>query len=346
MSTHLQIWIDPPYPGESFSSFLDRAACFYCLGRRQLIKQICPEAGCLANDDLDYYPSSILLIKVMSAIGLREVDIPGLIPTEPGLPLYHLERSAYCPACFMEDLKNGNSPYFRQYWASGVNTLCDKHLLPMFTWKSARKYYRKFPHSWVVEPDISIAGDCPFLFDDYQASLQCSHDANAIDSPTNLLIQLQKIAEKYDRNTGRTLPDNYLFWSWLSRVISILRQGAYSSPESPIALLLAPKSKSNHCFEVTHHGATISSCKRATKGLLSNNNIGWRRAVLWLVARALFGSKHDIPLVNGECIPASSGLQFWESIIQPMVPPSRSNEAERLLNCLEDNQHRLTQFEI
>jgi len=129
--------IDPPYPGESLSSCLDRACGLWNVSREALIYEM---AGMRLGEfgDPDGFPEPRVGVAFASAlsISVRHLTPLAVPPNRLSVLMAPLIRHAYCPLCFEEDLIQGRVPSFRLDWARLWLTHCRTHFTPLFNWEA------------------------------------------------------------------------------------------------------------------------------------------------------------------------------------------------------------------
>lgn len=147
--------VAPPYPDESISSVIYRAACLYGVDRAQLVDALpigCFSAHALDLDDLPY--------KVIYALAAA-LDVPEemllkhqLFKSSPDEYLSSGARISVCPLCWAEDIQNSRTPYFRRAWAKVLCTFCTVHQCPLVMWeKNPRELGSR--QAWLLD----LAGD-------------------------------------------------------------------------------------------------------------------------------------------------------------------------------------------
>jgi len=142
---------DPPYPGESLSSFLERTAQFYATPFNALLGQLMDAQGRGVGGwlDLDLNPSDVLQSRLADSVQDWRSPLAEHRGFHCSIMVPSL-RHAYCPACFTHDLEMGRTPYFRMDWAAAFVTICWEHGTPLLEWKyrdSAGR--RRLPKTWL-----------------------------------------------------------------------------------------------------------------------------------------------------------------------------------------------------
>lgn len=147
----LRLRNDPPYPGESLSSFLERTAQFYCTHFDALLGQLMEGHGWSAKGrrDLDLNPPDVLQSRLADSVQ----DWRSPLTEHRGFHGWVMApslRHAYCPICFSMDLAGGDTPYFRMDWAAACVTICWYHGTPLLEWKYRDcRGRRRLPQAWL-----------------------------------------------------------------------------------------------------------------------------------------------------------------------------------------------------
>lgn len=140
--------IDPPYPGESLSSCLDRASSLWNVSRQALIHD---STGMRLGEfgDPDGVPILNTRHVLASALGIstRRLTQFTVVPDRTLVLMAPIIRHAYCPLCFEEDLLNSRVPSFRLDWGRLWLTHCRTHFTPLFNWEATSHLGdRRIPH--------------------------------------------------------------------------------------------------------------------------------------------------------------------------------------------------------
>jgi len=160
LSETLLRWrIDPPYPGESLSSCIDRAGGLWNLSRQDLIHEI---AGIHLGEfgDPDGVPAPVTRRTVAYALGISVLRLRPLLvaPERLSVLVAPLVRHAYCPLCFEEDLLEGKVPSFRLDWGRLWLTHCRTHFTPLFDWEATGQLgSRQIPHTFFMHRPVRYA---------------------------------------------------------------------------------------------------------------------------------------------------------------------------------------------
>jgi hypothetical protein len=125
-----------PHSDELLSSWTERIGIFYGIGYLRARVIIDPNRAANSygeNEDLD--ASEDLRRLLVSWTGHGENAVPPVLPKSTDEVLDVSARLAYCPSCWFDDAKSGQSPYVRRAWASWSTVLCAEHQ----TWLCARR---------------------------------------------------------------------------------------------------------------------------------------------------------------------------------------------------------------
>lgn len=147
----LRLRNDPPYQGESLSSFLGRTALFYGTPFGALMEQLMDghDWDAKGRPDLDLNPPDVLQSRLAESVeGWRS-------PVDEhqgfhGWVLAPKRRNAYCPLCFYQDLAKGRTPYFRMDWMAVFVSTCWEHGTPLMEWQELDCHGRcRLPKCWL-----------------------------------------------------------------------------------------------------------------------------------------------------------------------------------------------------
>lgn len=199
----LRLRNDPPYSGESLSSFVERTAQFYGTPINAFLSQLMEghNWGARGYRDLDLNPPDVLQSRLADSVQdwrsplAEHRGFHGCVMA-PSL------RHAYCPICFSMDLTAGRTPYFRMDWAPFSVTACWEHGTPLFEWKSRDSMgHRRLPQTWLYRKQYDEVVWPGFFIEHCRLLLQLSgreHDENALTNvaSTSYLYGLQVAIEK------------------------------------------------------------------------------------------------------------------------------------------------------
>lgn len=317
----LRLRVDPPYDGESISSFVGRAAQSYSTPMRVLIDEITRGLPASAlRIDLDRNPSNALLEGLSEAIGGNDFKLDDLRGFNHWV-LAPAERNAYCPLCFKEDLAADRIPYFRNDWMAALTTSCWHHGTPLFNWTAISPTYgRRFPKEWVLERRRDERAFPTFFSNDIDRLNRLDEGGKQVveGSPFSVsqalaaMSQLQCAFEKRsaspmmpiiadaDRMASRDLLVSLTLFaidrpSELGRKIGPM--AGILRPRDPVAwfgdmpIKLSPREFGFREYAVRRFG-----------------DVAWRRTYLWLVARTLAGH----PRFSANAFKAIGAWERWE----------------------------------
>ena len=206
----LRLRVDAPYPGESLSSFIGRAAQFYGVRVPSLLNQLMQGEKWTNSGrrDIDLNPPVALERRLAeSVLNWRSplIDHKGF----HDLTLAPARRHSYCPTCFEEDLAKGRTPYFRNDWMAIFVSTCWQHGTPLFSWEATGVHgQRRLPKAWLYKLDsidlAEAAAVAPPFFQRHRQQLQQLPDDGKSEIDTNLslsdalgcLSRLQHAVEK------------------------------------------------------------------------------------------------------------------------------------------------------
>lgn len=151
MTRKLSLRVDPPYQGESLSSFLERTAQFYGMS----FADLCMDLGwpgfseSKAWNDIDFNPPLRVLERLAESVSGWHSPFDehqGFNSVVIGQSWRH----AYCPRCFLDDLSQGITPYFRNDWAPFFVSTCWRHGSLLLSWHDVdARGRRRFPKEWL-----------------------------------------------------------------------------------------------------------------------------------------------------------------------------------------------------
>lgn len=148
----IYLGIDPPYPDETFSSVVNRAACLYGISPNEVISRLFKDRGMKWERilDADEWDNPIFTVKraVMGAFSQPGVSGPATIRRDHEDHLLPQERCCYCVLCFRDDVREGRTPYFRSAWSRVTRTYCDVHRCPLVADRIAAGYGTWWTHPW------------------------------------------------------------------------------------------------------------------------------------------------------------------------------------------------------
>ena len=208
----LTLRVDPPYEGESLSSFIGRAAQFYGTPLLALLADLGrPSGSGSTRYDVDLNPHPTLQPCLCEAVpGWRSpVDV------HQGFRHWVLgpyQRTSYCVRCFEEDLAQGRTPYFRLDWVPVLVTSCWKHRVPLFNWLDTSGGLRRMPRAW-LHPS-GEGGIAPSFFQAHQRKLDVFLEGRTtgaharVSTSLDCLDAFQRLMEKQSRDELLTVSDD------------------------------------------------------------------------------------------------------------------------------------------
>ncbi|MCF7221598.1 TniQ family protein [Marilutibacter chinensis] len=339
----LRLRIDSPYPGESMSSFLSRAAQFYAMPASTLLKELLTGKNWskLERRDVDLEPSSMLEQRLSEAVSNWTAP---LIAHQGFMEwtLAQRQRHAYCPVCFQEDLVAGRTPYFRNDWIPVFVTTCWKHGTPLFDWEMTYAGgWRRWPRSWVYQQSSAVE-DVPLFMQrhlDGLAWLEASvaHETLVWDGicVPRALAYLNRLQELMEKPSAALMPESKGFRSDLDAFQNVARELARLASrhqvghrEPPIGMAACPTAESvwfgplppragRRHWEFLDYGIRLNGCVR------------WRRSYLMFVVRTLLGMERFGSLFPpGPALPSPSWRAWWQEVVIPRLGAHQRNSME------------------
>lgn len=320
-----KLWVDLPYADETFSSFLDRAASFYLLKRQHLIGQVSPQLHYKYCEDNDHYPHIEICTDVFAAAGKSVDEYERNKYTNPEYAIDHRYRSAYCPLCFVDDLQEERSPYFRKQWARAFYTFCEVHASPLLDWEWSRPYYRRFPHSWVAQPNIKHLFDCDFIERDISIVQSAVDEMLKPSCVLNFLYEQQISSDFiYEGIRSPGSSQSHDARKFIERVVLLSQREDKDTPA--IASNFCPRIKNQILFDCEEGKRYQRVLSKSLKPFLTSPRLAWRRTVIFMALRIMVNWPHDVSLVSGGLIPRGYGMSVWDEIIQPLVSERSTEE--------------------
>lgn len=334
----LRLRIDAPYPGESLSSFIGRAAQFYCMPVPLLLNQLMQGEKWTSGGrrDIDLNPPAALERRLAESV----TDWRSPLTSHQGfhdLTLAPARRHSYCPICFEEDLDGGRTPYFRNDWMAIFVSMCWQHGTPLFSWEAVDSSgRRRLPKAWLYMPgDCKLAeaiATAPPFFQRHREQLQnLSHfGSNEIDVDIRLaealgyLRGLQHAIEKPSGGSLHQFPlgqdPRGLVRGLAHNIVRGAARDLRGVKERPIASTACPRGATDW-FEPAPDGAK-RAWEYTSDGLRQTRMLGWRRTYLLFVARTLAGSTRFGHLISAhhEALPWRT---WWDRDVMPLLGPQQ-----------------------
>lgn len=299
-SIPLALRVDPPYPGESLTSFLGRAAQFYRTPYKSLVTQLLGGRKLVGKGalDLDLNPPPDLEAALARSVhGWRSPvaahrGFYGPVVMSRG-------RYAYCPRCFKEDVEGGRVPYFRIDWAPLFVTTCWKHGSMLMPWHDVNRFgLRLLPKSWLYQQGEKY--DAPAFFDEHLKQLDAFEggtprvygglDPRLVGSK---LALLQASIEKRSEAAIPLFPggrDPNLRLRRLAMEIARVAVGTLwgAGPDQS-------EQKCLHIEPVSYELVRVPVCLRewphALNAIRRVADLNWRRTFAWVIAMTLEGTQ-------------------------------------------------------
>ena len=295
-SIPLALRVDPPYPGESLTSFLGRAAQFYRTPYKSLVTQLLggKKKGAL---DLDLNPPPDL-----EAALARSVH-GWTSPVAPHRGFYgpvvmSRGRYAYCPRCFKEDMEGGRVPYFRIDWVPLFVTTCWNHGSMLMPWYDVDRFgLRLLPKRWLYQERGEY--DAPAFFDEHLKQLDAFEGGTpriygGLD-PRLVASKLARLQAAIEKRSEAAIP---LFpgerdprWRLRRLAMEIARVavgtlwGAGPEQSEQKRLHIEPVS-----FELVRVPTRIKEWPHALNAIRRVADPNWRRTFAWVIANTLEGT--------------------------------------------------------
>ena len=331
------LWGDPPQRDETWLSYLSRTAQYLGTTVRGVVERTTGERW-LRQDDLDIdrhpYSRGAAALRVMIPLD-DQTDMLARRRIQEHM-VGKSSRMQYCPLCAKADLEQGRTPYFRWQWSTPFSLVCHDHDALLMTWQpSANSAVLKWPGAW-----LRSASERPLPF---PAWLQ--RDLDQIDSVRRLGSSIQDVPEVLRKVQRHFLGNECVHMNGedqiqhenVTRCIwSVIRLAAVAHKGSelpPLADKLRPEEAPNWLLGPWRERHQRRYYTDAMKTFLVSRDLPWRRTVLWLVGRLLFGSNHPVRTGVG-ILPSGNWENVWEEWVTPTVAPEVVFYAANLLDCL------------
>jgi len=314
----IRLYVDLPYPDETWSSFFDRLAQPYQVSRLELISLLAPEWRPWRRwSDFDSSMPKPVHSALLAALAVSDVELPNESRGVGSEALPLARRVDYCPLCFIDDLAHRRTPYFRYQWTVPVYTCCFRHGTPLVTWRRVRGGdERVLPLRWHLHPKPKFSADCGWLDEDAKLASSFRPDRLSDQSPLGLVKRLSKSLVRF-----RSSPPGFKFVGMNSLNLAfdeLVRLGASTTYEDPLALQLRPMGNAaifggpRHSYKREFY--RLSNCWRA-----AYTSVEYRRSLLWFAARTLLGSSEPTPLADGRIAPPCNGERWLDEFIKPGI---------------------------
>lgn len=283
----IQLWIDPAYPHETTSSLLDRAASFYRLHRDVLVKKVFPGIAWYGHErDWDFI-SGRHEEQLASALRRSEPESLGVKMRKSEMLLSPLARRGYCPVCFLQDLREGRTPYFRWQWAIAFSVNCHEHKTPLFTWRRMRTRQRVLPWSWTMRPSEALAAEVPWMMEDL-IMVDLSKELQVEPgSPLQLVADLESsmvdIAARSHEKWERVPMSRHLSVRDALAGATVVIRAVSSEPR---ASLCRPGGLNAPLFGGVPRHDWKRKAENAYRGFVRQASVEWRRSIMFDMARS------------------------------------------------------------
>lgn len=334
----IRLRIDSPYPGESMSSFLARTAQFYATPPAALLKELLQEQKWSSLDcrDIDLAAPPLLEQRLSEAVpGWRSPlsEHQGFMQWTLG----QYRRYAYCPTCFLEDLAEQRTPYFRNDWIPVLVTTCWKHETPLFDWGMLRyNGWRQWPTSWIYKME-SASHDVPEFMQHHLkllaqlgTSTKPGIDVGGEFSASEAFAYLRGLQILTEKPSAVSMPPSEPFKTELGafrilarELVRLASRHQHSYKEPPIAAVICPPEGSTWIASIPGDAAR-RRWELCDLGIRQTGCIGWRRCYLLFAARTLLGMDrfHSIfPSISP--IPLSPWRDWWREVVFPRLGPEQ-----------------------
>jgi hypothetical protein len=282
----IRLWIEPPFPDETTSSVLDRAAGLYEMDRERLISLLLPgERRWGHTRDWDY-PLDHHRRAFAAAIGTSDPQDFGVGLWKSDSFLAPLARAVYCPRCFLTDLAIGRPPHFRWQWAIAFATACHRHRTPLMNWRWMRRFQRRLPREWMARPGLQHVGAYEWLIDDLNMIDLCERDSGS-QSPLADVLRLQDRLIDFTGGPAANWERKDVFARW--QVSDALRDATIRADKvsEPNASLQRPTFAVPGLFLAMPESDWPRLPRNAMMGFRRQRVVGWRRSVCHYLARTL-----------------------------------------------------------
>jgi hypothetical protein len=332
----IRLWVEPPQEDETWLSFLSRSAQFYGLTRSELMTSLAG-AGAWRYPDWDVWLPDQFRERALEAVGVEQHASPNLRGAMFTQRLPVCSRVAYCPHCAAHDLARHLTPYFRWQWSLPTTTMCHVHHVPLLVWPpSARSNVLRWPSEWLrnASTDSAFATRDWLLRDlDVVEALVCRP---GYGEARQLLgrVQLPGIRKLESSQTGRV---SVLSWPQhaFECVVTVLTAMPQDSEAPPLAQQLKPSDAPGWWMSDCPYPHRRRLVRNSLRAVMSSRHVGWRRTVLWLAARTIWGGTHRVELANGSVMECGNWSRAWDSVIAPLLPEQAREVAREARNVLQ-----------
>lgn len=321
------------------SSFLSRAAQFYAMPVPHLLTCLLGDYRLSSRErrELDLEPSRILEERLAAAV--RNWRSPAA--DHNGFLEWNLaprSRTAYCPSCFVEDLEEGRTPYFRNDWIPVLVTTCWRHGTPLFDWEFRYgKGWHRWPREWLYK--LGNPQECTPTFtqhhlrqlEELRPSAARKADIEDGVSVSHAFVYLNRLQALVEKPSAAPMPGRTGFQSDLGdlrrmvrRLIQVAAWYKVECREPPLATALINDGQ-DEWFGSLPDQAMPRCSKYLDSGLRQDGCIRWRRQYLIFVVRTLLRMKRfsDLFPLEGPTLEKPDWRDWWSSAIRPALGPNQ-----------------------
>ena len=333
----LRLRVDPPYPGESMSSFLGRTAQFYTVPTPTLLADLMQGArwSCHGRRDVDLAPPAVLEQRLAESVMDWRSPLAGYVGFR-NWTLAPASRRAYCPLCFEEDLAADRTPYFRMDWIPVLVTSCWIHETPLCDWSDCDPTgRRRLPKEWLYRTGNMEEAMPAFMQSDLTAVRRLGGD-DALPSEEGIglatalswLRRVQHVAEKsFDAPMpayGRDPTIEDYLRSDLRCLIEFAARHQDRHREPPLADAAHP-GQWPEWFGPLPDSARRREWKFSDHGIRQTGCVRWRRSYLFFAVRTLAGSERYGALITGAAVPSRipAWTAWWDDLRGRLGPEQR-----------------------
>ena len=331
----LRLRVDPPYPGESMSSFLGRTAQFYAMPVPTLLADLMQGArwSCHGCRDVDLAPPAVLEQRLAESVKNWRSPLAGHVGFR-NWTLAPASRRAYCPLCFDEDLAAGRTPYFRTDWIPALVTSCWIHETPLCEWADCDfAGRRRLPKEWLYEKGDASEAMPAFMQSDLMAvrqlgdsGTQSPEDGAGLKAVLSWLRRTQHLVEKrFDApmpvgGRDRTVEDDMR--SDLRCLVEVAARHQDRHREPPVADTAHPN-QWPEWFGPLPDSARRREWKFSDSGIRQTGCVRWRRSYLFFAVRTLAGTERYRPLIAGAASEVPTWTAWWDDLREQLGPEQR-----------------------
>jgi len=331
----LRLRVDPPYPGESMSSFLGRTAQFYAMPVPTLLADLMRGApwSCHGRRDVDFAPPVVLEERLAESVKDWRSPLMGHVGFR-NWTLAPTSRRAYCPLCFEEDLAAGRTPFFRMDWIPALVTSCWIHQTPLCDWADCDSAgRRRLPKEWLYKKGKASQAMPGFMRSDLTSvrrlgdeETDSSEVGEGLKTTLSWLGRTQHLVEKHfdapmpASGRARTAEDDLR--SDLRCIVEFAARHQDRHREPPLADTAWPR-QWPEWFGPLPVSARRRQWKFSDSGIRQTGCVRWRRSYLFFAVRTLVGTKNYGPLIAETSSNVLAWTVWWDEIRERLGPQQR-----------------------